>query len=181
MHHERSSYCHSPELRSCVNREVGLGSYSLSHSSPVPDKVYGFYGRKASGRQEEVAIGSRHSFFDVRHELRKWRAHIAGQRTRAWAEIVGDCVFCIQFLESPLTKLSWKIFRKYSSTCDVSTYFPYIQPRATFQFDKGFLSASVTDTIQGHHFFGGDSKIWVMRNLPRVKFYGIVVLSDWRE
>ena len=35
------------ELRSCVDREVGLGSYSLSRSSPVPDKPYGFCGRKA--------------------------------------------------------------------------------------------------------------------------------------
>ena len=26
------------ELRNCVNREVGLGNVSLSHSSPVPDK-----------------------------------------------------------------------------------------------------------------------------------------------
>ena len=34
------------ELRSCVNREVGLGSHSLSHSSPVPNKPYGFCERK---------------------------------------------------------------------------------------------------------------------------------------
>ena len=26
------------ELRSCVNREVGLGTHSLSHSSPVHNK-----------------------------------------------------------------------------------------------------------------------------------------------
>ena len=35
------------ELRGCVNREVGLGSHSLSHSSPVPNKPCGFCGRKA--------------------------------------------------------------------------------------------------------------------------------------
>ena len=35
------------ELRSCVNREVGLGPHSLSHSAPVPDKPYGFCGRRA--------------------------------------------------------------------------------------------------------------------------------------
>ena len=35
------------ELGSCVNREVGLGSHSLSHSSPVPNKPYSFCGRKA--------------------------------------------------------------------------------------------------------------------------------------
>ena len=35
------------ELRSCVNGELGLGSHSLSHSSPVPNKPYGFCGRKA--------------------------------------------------------------------------------------------------------------------------------------
>ena len=110
---------------------------------------------KQEGRKKWLS--SRHSFFDVRHELRKWRAHIAGQRTQAWAETVGDCVFCIQFLESPLTKLSWKVLRKYSSTCDVSTYFLYIQARATFQFDQG-LSASVTDTIKGHHFWEGRVK-----------------------
>ena len=32
-HHERRSII---ELSSCVNREVGPGSHSLSHSSPVP-------------------------------------------------------------------------------------------------------------------------------------------------
>ena len=32
------------ELRGRVNKEVGLGSHSLSHSSPVPDKPYGFCG-----------------------------------------------------------------------------------------------------------------------------------------
>ena len=37
-HHERRSL--TSEIRSCVNREVGLGSYSISHSSPVPNKPY---------------------------------------------------------------------------------------------------------------------------------------------
>ena len=36
-----------PEPRICVNREVGLGSHSLSHTSHVPNKPYGFCGRKA--------------------------------------------------------------------------------------------------------------------------------------
>ena len=30
-----------------MNRAVGLGSHSLSHTSPVPNKPYGFCGRKA--------------------------------------------------------------------------------------------------------------------------------------
>ena len=34
-------------FRSCVNREVGMGSHSLHHSSTVPDKPYSFCGRKA--------------------------------------------------------------------------------------------------------------------------------------
>ena len=34
------------ELRSCANGEVGLGSHSLSHSFPVPNKPYGFCERK---------------------------------------------------------------------------------------------------------------------------------------
>ena len=41
------------KLRSCVNREVGLGSHSLSHSSPVPNKPYGFCGRAAPWRKNE--------------------------------------------------------------------------------------------------------------------------------
>ena len=32
-HRERRRYSNSPELRSCVNREVGLGSHSLSQIS----------------------------------------------------------------------------------------------------------------------------------------------------
>ena len=42
----------SAEVRSCVNREVGLGSHSLSHfphhrrPHPVPNNPYGFCGRK---------------------------------------------------------------------------------------------------------------------------------------
>ena len=31
------------ELRDCVNREVGVGSHSLSHSSPVSNKPYCFF------------------------------------------------------------------------------------------------------------------------------------------
>ena len=42
-----------PELRSCVKREVGLGSHSLSHSSPVPNKLYGFCGRKAPWKRKK--------------------------------------------------------------------------------------------------------------------------------
>ena len=36
------------EPRSCVNKEVDLGSYSLSLSSTVPNKPYGFCGRVVS-------------------------------------------------------------------------------------------------------------------------------------
>ena len=44
------------EVRSCVNREVGLGFRSLSHSSPVPNKPYGgFYGREAPERKDRLA------------------------------------------------------------------------------------------------------------------------------
>lgn len=35
------------ELRRCVKRVEGLGSHSLSHSSPVSDKLYVFCGYKA--------------------------------------------------------------------------------------------------------------------------------------
>ena len=35
------------DRRSCVDRGVGLGSHSLSHSSPVPNKPYGFCGHRA--------------------------------------------------------------------------------------------------------------------------------------
>ena len=45
-HHERRRGFHA-ELGSCLNREVGLGPHSLSHSSPVPNKPYGFCGRDA--------------------------------------------------------------------------------------------------------------------------------------
>ena len=41
------------ELRSRVNRVVGLGSHCLSHSSPDPNKPYGFCGRKAPRKKEE--------------------------------------------------------------------------------------------------------------------------------
>ena len=34
-----------------MNREVGLGSHSLSLSSPVPNKPYGFRGRKTPKRK----------------------------------------------------------------------------------------------------------------------------------
>ena len=45
-HHERRRGFHA-ELRSCLNREVGLGPHFLSHSSPVPNKPYCFCARKA--------------------------------------------------------------------------------------------------------------------------------------
>ena len=38
---------HQRSGSSCVNREVGLGCHSLSHSSPVPNKPHGFCRRKA--------------------------------------------------------------------------------------------------------------------------------------
>ena len=45
-----TSFVKSPnntqEFRSCMNREVGLGSHSLSHSSPVPNKPCNFCGCK---------------------------------------------------------------------------------------------------------------------------------------
>ena len=44
------------QLRSCVNRELGLGSHSLSHSSPVPNKPYSFCGRKAAWTKEALHI-----------------------------------------------------------------------------------------------------------------------------
>ena len=44
-----------PEFRSCVNWEVGLGSHSLSLSSPVPKKPYGFCGRKAPWKKKQLA------------------------------------------------------------------------------------------------------------------------------
>ena len=48
-HHERRRRRwrrrRTTEFRSCVNREVGLGSHSLSYSSPIPNKPYGFWGQ----------------------------------------------------------------------------------------------------------------------------------------
>ena len=44
------------ELRSCVNRDVGLGSHSLSQSSSVPNKPYGFGGRKASWKKKKMPM-----------------------------------------------------------------------------------------------------------------------------
>ena len=35
-----------------MNREVGPGSHSLYHSSPVPNKPYGFCGRKAPRKEK---------------------------------------------------------------------------------------------------------------------------------
>ena len=43
------------ELRSCVNKEVGPGPHSLSRSSPVPNKPYGFCGRKAPRKKKTVS------------------------------------------------------------------------------------------------------------------------------
>ena len=43
------------ELRSCVNKEVGPGPHSLSRSSPVPNKPYGFCGRKAPRKKKKEA------------------------------------------------------------------------------------------------------------------------------
>ena len=40
------------ELRSCVNREVGLGFHSLSPYSPVPQKPHGFCRRKRQVKKE---------------------------------------------------------------------------------------------------------------------------------
>ena len=45
------------ELRSCVNREVGLGSHSLPHSSPVPNEPYGSCGRKAPWKKKKWSEG----------------------------------------------------------------------------------------------------------------------------
>ena len=66
------------ELRSCVNWEVDPASQSLSHSLPVPNKPYGFCGRKTPRnkgdrtsraqspgaiKSREVELGS-HSWMD---------------------------------------------------------------------------------------------------------------------
>jgi len=40
------------ELRSCVNKEMGLGYHSLPHSFFVPNKPYGFRERKAPSKME---------------------------------------------------------------------------------------------------------------------------------
>ena len=37
-----------------MNREVGLGSHFLSHSSPVPNKPYGLCGRKAPWKKKKL-------------------------------------------------------------------------------------------------------------------------------
>ena len=51
--------CVCAELGSCVNREGGLGPHSLSHSSPVPNKPYGFCGRKAPQKIMRVRVRAR--------------------------------------------------------------------------------------------------------------------------
>ena len=35
------------------NTELGLGSHSISHSFPVPNKPYGFHGRKAPTKRKK--------------------------------------------------------------------------------------------------------------------------------
>ena len=47
-----------PELRNRVNREVGLGSHSLSHSSPVLKKIYNRCGRKVPWKKKEACLDS---------------------------------------------------------------------------------------------------------------------------
>ena len=48
----------SPEVRSWVKREVGLGSRSLAHSYPVPNKPHGFCGRKAPRKKKTTISAS---------------------------------------------------------------------------------------------------------------------------
>ena len=50
------------EIKRCLKREVGLGSHSLSHSSSVPNKPYGFCGRKAPWKEKKLTC----SFSGVR-------------------------------------------------------------------------------------------------------------------
>ena len=110
------------ELRDCVNREVGLGYHSLSRSFPVPNKPYGFCGRKApwkrgnsSGRAQspgaikskEVELGS-HSRMDcLVVELSMKSALRAQERSRAgrwsWAVMVGWIVLLLS-MKSALLK-----------------------------------------------------------------------------
>ena len=47
--HEETSGC----LRRCVLREVGLGSHSLFHSSPIPSKPYSLCGCKTPWKKNE--------------------------------------------------------------------------------------------------------------------------------
>ena len=51
MNEEVRSCCHSSEF--VVNREVGLVSHSLSHSSPIPNKLCSFCGRKAPWKKKQ--------------------------------------------------------------------------------------------------------------------------------
>ena len=46
------------ELRSCVNREVGLGSHNLSQTSPIPNKLNGFCGRKKIKERSIILFSS---------------------------------------------------------------------------------------------------------------------------
>ena len=39
-----------------MNREVGLGFHSLSHSFPVPNKPHDFPGRKAPSKRKSIII-----------------------------------------------------------------------------------------------------------------------------
>ena len=44
-----------------MNRQLGLGSHSLSRSSTVPDKpYYAFSERKASGKKTKTAVSTKH-------------------------------------------------------------------------------------------------------------------------
>ena len=47
----------SSELMSCVNSEVSVGSHSLSHSSHVPNKTYGFCGGRTPWKDEVSELG----------------------------------------------------------------------------------------------------------------------------
>ena len=62
-HHERRRL--TSELRSCVNREVDLGSYSISDSSPVPNKPYVFVDviKKHHKKDEEDASTMKRRLF----------------------------------------------------------------------------------------------------------------------
>ena len=83
------------ELRSCVNREAGLGSRSLSYAFPVPVKPFGLCGRKAHERRKAVRVtmGGRNLRTSCSHSLSDVRTMTTSPQPSDCFESSGSAVF----------------------------------------------------------------------------------------